>query len=971
MRLLLKTSTARSRLKTIVIFAVGVALIFGYVIYTEANKTPYELADMAPTFRLMTLLRVVGSVVIAWAVVSLLRFRKKWWATQEAINNAPGLGFSIAVPRDLGVDVRQQTDFWRRLATYLPRPDELPTPHISMEVSGTRDWVIYTVYLPDMEGLDLSIREEITREWPGAQLRTLVANPDEVPLANRHRVFPDPAGLGEFKGEPFTAWTTLKLAGKDYLPLYQDTATGAQGKDPVEALLGALSALESETALGVQFLIRPALPNTWERWQNEVQKREGQIAKFKQAKSPVPKSVSQELKLLEDRHSEATTIWEVGIRVWGASIVPQEVQQGLDRIIKVLLAQTKGKYNQLTIAASGQDDVPIRKRHYPRHGGIPLTDPELGRLLHLPSARVLEPYRKVYRSGSTRLPPDPSCIVRERGDQRVYGTFAFDTGDQVFVGHNLKFTRMHTFVTGATGTGKSTVLANLVLQDFCNGAGGLVLDPHVDFIRDIMENIPLDQLHRVFVFDIRDRQPALFNICQAADGLGPSATVESIMGAVQVAMGANWGSSVRMQEILYNGFLLAVGALGKYASVMEVTKLLQDEFHREDLLNRIRDPVQFGATMNFWRENFAQWNDTEKTQAVTVALRRLNAISSRPEVRRSLAMPMNTLDLRGALDSGYLILVPLHISMGEEAQKILGALLVREFYNVMLMREDTHKDRRRNALLVIDEMASFIGDVAGFVEKLASQCRKYGAALIGAAQFYKQLPSSVLAEVLENFRTQMALSGGADYARTVQKVMGEGINVSDVQNLPPYTAYWKGAVFGGTSTPCLIQTLPPAEPAWSEPQPRNGYKREPPSAWSPLLPGGEPLMENPGQTAPIAEIFAYASHLAKTDLPAATDYVAGLPTAVFDELIEIQFKFDTWMRDEILANPGLIRDPVQRIYALSRLAWGIRNYMTDAMFIRDYYRRVGNGSGPGMTGVSEKGSFAEAEIDDEDFFFEV
>src|SRR5690606_32585660 len=105
------------------------------------------------------------------------------------------------------------------------------------------------------------------------------------------------------------------------------------------------------------------------------------------------------------------------------------------------------------------------------------------------------------------------------------------------------------------------------------------------------------------------------------------------------------------------------------------------------------------------------------------------------------------------------------ISMGEEAQKILGALLVREFYNVMLMREDTHKDRRRNALLVIDEMASFIGDVAGFVEKLASQCRKYGAALIGAAQFYKQLPSSVLAEVLENFRTQMALSGGADYAR--------------------------------------------------------------------------------------------------------------------------------------------------------------------------------------------------------------
>lgn len=979
MRLLLKTDTVRKRLKVIGIAVIALAVLFWYAGNLQADKTPYELKEAAQTLRLTVTLRIVGGLVTAWAVVSMLRFGRRWRARLETINTMPGILLSIAVPRSLGDDVRDQTDFWRRLSSYLPRPDELPCPHISFEISGTRDVVLYSIFIPGMEGLEHSLREEVVREWPGAQLRELVISPDDVPPAHRHRVFPDPAGFGGYK-KPVVAWNDFRLAGKDSLPLHEDTGRGARGKDPVEAFLGALSAIDTEMTVGIQFHVRPALAAFRERWQKEVQRTENRAAKMKQAKQPVLKSFLEPARLLESRLDKATAIWEVGMRVWAASEREQETNHGLDRLSRVLLAQTRGKHNHLVVADTGRDPIPIQERHYPASGGVLLTDVELGRLIHLPAAAVAEPYKKLYRAGSTDLPPDPRGVVRDPASSRIYGAYTHNTGEKVYFGHDPEFTRMGTFIAGATGTGKSTVLANIVIQDFMNGAGGLVLDPHVDFVREVMRNVPPDRLEDVIVYDIRDRQPPLYNICLAAHGLGAAATVESIMGAIQVVMEANWAGAVRMQEILRNAFFLSVGALGERASLIQVDKLLKDEFFREDLIAAIRDPVQYGATIDFWRQNFAGWNETEKTQAVTIALRRLNALTSRPAVRRSLAMPMNTLDLATELNRGRLILVPLHVSMGEEAQKILGALLVRDFYNAMLMREAIPKQERRNAILVMDEMASFIGDTAGFVEKLAAQCRKYGLVLVGAAQFYKQLPPSVLNEVLENCRTQIALSGGADYAKTVRQIMGGEISISDVQNLPPYAAYVKAAVFGGTTMPCLIQTLPPIEPDWAEPKSADGFCTPPKPEWEPLLPGANPVTKAPASPRDVLapELFAYMNRLAKDNLSAATDYAASLPVEVFDALLTTQRQFDAWKRQEILCNPGVIKDPISRLYTLSRLELGIRDYMMDAIFVRDFYRRIGgNGMGPNHLGntvssISPDTAADEVEevaFDDDTFYY--
>ena len=125
-------------------------------------------------------------------------------------------------------------------------------------------------------------------------------------------------------------------------------------------------------------------------------------------------------------------------------------------------------------------------------------------------------------------------------------------------------------------------------------------------------------------------------------------------------------------------------------------------------------------------------------------------------------------------------------------------------------------------------------------------------------------------------------------------------------------------------------------------------------------------------------MFAYVNRLAKNNLSAAADYAASLPVDVFDALLTTQRQYDAWKRQEILCNPGVIKDPISRLYTLSRLELGIRDYMMDAIFIRDFYRRAGgsglglkpsaNGSLPASPNTSA-GDVETTAFDDDSFYY--
>ncbi|MEI8096899.1 MAG: DUF87 domain-containing protein, partial [Candidatus Moraniibacteriota bacterium] len=104
--------------------------------------------------------------------------------------------------------------------------------------------------------------------------------------------------------------------------------------------------------------------------------------------------------------------------------------------------------------------------------------------MHFP-AMVMKssPHLKTAKAGSAPAPLELAKegvllgINRDRGTE----TKVFMTPDD-----RLR----HFYVIGQTGTGKTTLLKNMIAQDIMNGEGVCMIDPHGSDIQDILAMVP-------------------------------------------------------------------------------------------------------------------------------------------------------------------------------------------------------------------------------------------------------------------------------------------------------------------------------------------------------------------------------------------------------------------------------------------------------------------------------------------------
>jgi DNA helicase HerA-like ATPase len=68
---------------------------------------------------------------------------------------------------------------------------------------------------------------------------------------------------------------------------------------------------------------------------------------------------------------------------------------------------------------------------------------------------------------------------------------------------------MHTYIIGKTGTGKSTLLRTMFMQDVNSGHGACLLDPHSDLAESIIQSIPEHRANDVLYFNIPDPKMTL------------------------------------------------------------------------------------------------------------------------------------------------------------------------------------------------------------------------------------------------------------------------------------------------------------------------------------------------------------------------------------------------------------------------------------------------------------------------------
>ncbi len=102
------------------------------------------------------------------------------------------------------------------------------------------------------------------------------------------------------------------------------------------------------------------------------------------------------------------------------------------------------------------------------------------------------------RAGAHAVAPPPEVGTTGKTLGRA------EVGDRRRVGLAVVDARQHLHVLGATGSGKSTLIANLVLGDVAAGRGAVVVDPKGDLVDDIIDRLPTQVAARVVVLDPDD-----------------------------------------------------------------------------------------------------------------------------------------------------------------------------------------------------------------------------------------------------------------------------------------------------------------------------------------------------------------------------------------------------------------------------------------------------------------------------------
>lgn len=360
----------------------------------------------------------------------------------------------------------------------------------------------------------------------------------------------------------------------------------------------------------------------------------------------------------------------------------------------------------------------------------------------------------------------------------------------------------HLWLIGKTGTGKSTLLANMIRQDMVRGEGFALLDPHGDLVRAVLPFVPTSRTNDVLLFDAADTgYPISLNVFRAGRQAhpDPGLLASQLVSVFKAQWADSWGP--RLEHVLRNAILAIVH--DPRATLLFLYRFLIDERLRESVVPKIKDPV----VRKFWEKEFPGYKGTLQSEATAPVLNKLGRFVSHPTVRNLIAQERSRVDLGAILERGGIILADLSSgAIGADASRLLGGLLLSSIQLAAMARQ-----RGQHPFYVYaDEFQNFVNDSLAV---LLSEARKFGVGLVMAHQYLGQLPDSVREATLGNAGTKIAFRIGALDAEEIAPEFAPVFAAEDLMALPNYQMYVKLLARGSELRAFSAESLPPPEPA--------------------------------------------------------------------------------------------------------------------------------------------------------------
>ncbi|MEK9161150.1 MAG: type IV secretion system DNA-binding domain-containing protein [Patescibacteria group bacterium] len=358
----------------------------------------------------------------------------------------------------------------------------------------------------------------------------------------------------------------------------------------------------------------------------------------------------------------------------------------------------------------------------------------------------------------------------------------------------------HMYIIGKTGTGKTTLLENMAIQDILNGEGVGIVDPHGEFAEKMLKFVPKNRIQDVLYFAPHDMDwPVSFNVMEKVDSTQRHLVSSGILGVFKKIWPDVW--SPRMEYILNNCIL----ALLEYpdSTLLGINRMLSDKIYREEVVNNVSDP----AVKSFWTNEFAKYSDKFSTEASAAIQNKVGQFISNPLIRNIIGQPKSSFDIRDLMDGKKILLMNLSKGrIGEENSRLIGAMLITKIYLAAMSRVDIPENEREDFFLYVDEFQNFAND--SFKDILA-EARKYKLNLILAHQYIAQMEESIQDAVFGNVGTIITFRVGASDAESLENEFAPEFDIQDIVGLGFGSIYLKLMIDGMSSRPFSAGTLPP------------------------------------------------------------------------------------------------------------------------------------------------------------------
>jgi len=532
-----------------------------------------------------------------------------------------------------------------------------------------------------------------------------------------------------------------------------------QSSDPdsYTSLFGILSRLDADQFVIVQVLFS-GTHNAWaESMMTAVTDDSGKQSFFFDA---------PEMPLLA-KEKIARPLFGVTVRAMTFADTVSDAGTLLQQVATAIMHASKSPYNSLAPLSDAAytideriSDIIQRTTH---RVGMLLNSRELATLVHFPATRSAKLQTTTHATKKA-----PEYLINQ-----PY-TFGINEhrGMQHMVGISTEQRLRHLHIMGATGTGKSTLLKALIMQDIYEGIGLMCLDPHGDLVEDILANIPKERIQDVVLIDPHDANfPIAFNILVAHSDTERE-LVASDLVAVFRRFSTSWGDA--MNSVFANAILAFMYNTRQY-HLGDLRRFLIEASYRTHVLATVTDL----DIVYYWQTEYP----ILKSNSIGSILTRLDAFL-RPRVIRNMLCQNKSIDFGQLMDSNKIVLVKLSQGLlGTENSYLLGAFIVSKLQQTAMARQLQVAKDRIPFFCYIDEFQHFI---TPSMASILSGARKYGLGLVLSHQDMQQVAkydAEIASSVLANAGTRICFRLGDTDAKRLEDGF-TSFAAKDFQNLP-------------------------------------------------------------------------------------------------------------------------------------------------------------------------------------------